>query len=522
MKRRDFMIAGLAAGSLGSAQLRASNEKSIGWSLDGEKKTQRFLFFDQSFLAEQSETQLVPPPVEKLGLVMEGDSPGDSGGVSTQHGGSIFQDDHGNYRLYYTGITKTGAGKDWLSRAGLCVAVSSDGLKWTKPRLGQVRIDGEDSNRLFLAGLPEGSVMVQPVVLRLADGKWRMYFWVHRLAKPEIARYLAAESHDGLHWHVLNYDNPCLRHPADIGRWAWLGVPDERTQSGDIPEAEYLAARRLRTNDEAIVYQTPEGYELFSDGLLPNPPGTGHHVAHDNIAMSLRVIHRRTSVDGLTWSDPELILVPDHLDPWDLQFYYLAQHRLGPLRVGFLGRYRVGAGTEDVEFMYSRDGRLWNRPMRGAWFPRGPKGSPDSEMVFMPGPFIDKGDDWLSLYTGCNFLHGRAGAWTVLGLRIPKYRLAGLRSNDRLSARIRTQAFIPWGPKLLLDAEIRGELRAELCDAFGQPLPGFTLAESIPLTGDSKSHEIQWKNGVASDYQYEGISLGLEWSDGTIYGLLAS
>ena len=129
--------------------------------------------------------------------------------------------------------------------------MSSDGLKWTKPPLGQVRIDGEDCNRLLLPGLPEGSVVVQPVVLRLADGKWRMYFWVHRLATPEIARYLAAESRDGLHWQVLNFDKPCLRHPADIGRWAWLAAPEARKQSGDIPLEDYLAARRLRTNDEA-------------------------------------------------------------------------------------------------------------------------------------------------------------------------------------------------------------------------------------------------------------------------------
>ena len=124
-------------------------------------------------------------------------------------------------------------------------------------------------------------------------------------------------------------------------------------------------------------------------------------MAHDNIATSFRVIHRRTSEDGLTWSDPELILAPDRLDPWDLQFYYLAQHRLGPWRVRFLGHYRVAAGTEDVEFMYSRDGRLWHRPMRQG------RGSPGARKVrqtrtwfFMPGPFIDQGDTWLSLCTG--------------------------------------------------------------------------------------------------------------------------
>jgi hypothetical protein len=521
MRRRDFIVAGVAASALAAVNLRAGTYTSLGWNIGEAKQQQRLLFFDSSLLADQSQVQLVPAKLEKVGTVMVGDSPGDGGGVSTQHGGSMFRDERGVLRLYYTGISKNGP-KIWLARAGICIAESDDGLKWRKPRLGQVQIDGKDSNRLLIPGLPEGSVVVQPVVLRLADGRWRMYFWVHRLAPPEIARYIVAESRDGLHWHVLNYNNPCLRHPADIGRWAWLPGPEARKASGDIPLKEYLEDQRLRTNDEAIVYPLQESYELFNDGLVPNPPDSGHYVPYDNIAGSFRVIERRSSEDGLVWSSPELILVPDRLDPWDLQFYYLAQHRLGPWRLGFLGYYRVAFGTMDVEFIHSRDGRLWERPLRGPWFPRGPAGSPDSEMVYMPGPFIDKGDHWLSLYTGCNFLHGRSGTWTVLGIQIPKYRFAGLRASDGLPGRFRTRPFVPWGPKLLLDAEIRGELRAELCDVFGRPLSGFSLQESVPITGDCKSHDIQWKNAAMSDYQFDGISLRLEWTDGTVYGLLAS
>jgi len=478
---------------------------------------QRLLFFDESLLAEQSNARLVPPPLEKLGPVLLGDSPGDSASAATIHSGSIIVDDHGNYRLNYTGHTTA------YPQRRICVAKSNDGLKWTTPPLGQLRMGGKDTNRILIPGLPADAWNVQPIVLRLADGRYRMYFWLHTPKPPRKVRYLAAESTDGLHWRVLNLDKPCLRHPADSGDWAWLEGTEARKQSGGISLDDYSAIRRIRSNDAAIVYQTSDGYELYADGLLWNPPDSGHHVASDSIPTSLRVIHRRISEDGLTWSPPELVITPDHLDPWDMELYYLAQHRLGPWRIGFLGAYRAAQRTIDVEFVYRRDGRVWHRPMRGPWLPRGPHGSLDSEMVFMPGPFIDKGSHWLSLYTGTNFIHHMPDdRWTVHALRIPKYRLAGLRSEDPLRARVRTRPFVPWGPRLLVDADIWGQLWAELCDVFGRPRPGYELTESVPLADDSVAHELRWKNAATTDYQYEGVSLRLEWTDGTVYGLVAS
>ena len=465
---------------------------------------------------EQSAVQLVPPTLEKLGPFLEPDSPGDSNGASTVHSGSIIEDDQGGLRIYYTGFAAD-------STRWVCFAESKYGFKWSKPRLGQMRVGGEDSNRVRIHGLPEHAEVVQPIVFRLGDAHWRMYFWMYT-RQPVRARYLVAEGKDGIRWRVLNLDRPCLRHPSDIGPWAWLEGAEARRQSGALPLEDYLQSRRLRSNDATLVYRTSQGYEMYSVWLLPNPPAGGRRVAYDNINNWLRVMHHRTSDDGLVWSDPQLVAVPDDLDARDQQFYYLSQQQHESWRVGFLGHYRVAAQTMDAEFTYSRDGLQWHRPLRGPWLPRGPQGSPDSTMVYMPGPFLEKGDDWVALYTAAKFTHGReakAGKFSVLGLRIPKRRLAGLRSSDQLTARICTQPFIPHVPRLLLDADIQGTLRSELCDAFGRPLPGFTLADSVPLTGDSASHELHWKNAAISDYQYEGVSLRLEWLRGTVYGLLA-
>ncbi|MFM1551389.1 MAG: hypothetical protein ACKJSG_18450, partial [Lentisphaeria bacterium] len=50
------------------------------------------------------------------------------------------------------------------------------------------------------------------------------------------------------------------------------------------------------------------------------------------------------------------------------------------------------------------------------------------------------------------------------------------------------------GRELRINADARGgALRAELLDHRGKPVPGFTLADSDPLTGDRISHRMSWK-----------------------------
>src|SRR5262249_17997440 len=195
MRRREFLHSGSAAFAALVGSLRAS-----------PLQQSRLLFFDAATIGERSQVTLVPPPLEKLGLLLEGDSPGDSAGVSAAMGCGILRLDDGRYRLYYSGYS---IGEP---QRGICVAESPDGLRWTKPRLGQVQIDGQDTNRLNIAGLPEGAHLQQPSLVRLADGRVRMYGWLGR-SRPRILRYIAAESSDGLRWKAVNVDQPCLRHP---------------------------------------------------------------------------------------------------------------------------------------------------------------------------------------------------------------------------------------------------------------------------------------------------------------------
>jgi hypothetical protein len=519
MKRRHFLTGSLlAAGALPGSQ--SSGASGFAPLRAEHWKDMRLLFLDAGTLSDRVGVELKPPPLEKLGPLIQPDSPGDDRGVIGAMGCGIVRDTAGHIRLYYSGRS---AGEP---HGAICIAESEDGIRWVKPKLGQVRVSGQDTNALRIEGVPADADTTQPSLVQLKDGRWRMYFWAHVQKPAHYGRYVAAESADGIHFRVVNFENPCLRHPSDIGKWAWLDGPESRRQAraAGLTDAAALALERVRTNDAVHTYADPSGgYEMFSVFPLPNSDAIGRSVHHDNAPFMLRVITRRTIEDGLVWSDPEFVAVPDASDPWDQQFYYLAQHRLDYLRIGFMGHYRVWDQTMDIEMTYSTDGHRWHRPMRGAWLPRGPEGSPDSMMVYMPTHLIDRGDHWLGLYSGTNATHNKyaTGKHAIHGVKIPRYRFAGLSSSASLTARVRTQPFFLSGPQLRLDAAVKGRLRAELCNSFGQPLPGFTFDRCAPVGGDSTAHELRWDGADVADYRSYAASLRLEWIDGMVYGIYA-
>jgi hypothetical protein len=54
------------------------------------------------------------------------------------------------------------------------------------------------------------------------------------------------------------------------------------------------------------------------------------------------------------------------------------------------------------------------------------------------------------------------------------------------------------GSNLTINADIAGELRVAILDKGGQPLGGFAASDCEPIKGDSLSHAVRWKAGLAS------------------------
>ncbi|NOY81264.1 MAG: hypothetical protein GXP31_09700 [Kiritimatiellaeota bacterium] len=491
--------------------------------------TRRVYFFDASDAGIRTfGLHLEPCPVEKAGVVFEAEPGVDLDWVGI-FAGTVMRLDDGRYRMYYYTYPERGP----VKRIG--IAESADGFHWERLALGQLIENGRDLPFVRIRGLYDGANITQPSVVRGRDGRWLMYCWLHGQDRG-LVRYIVSESDDGLDWRLTDLHRPALFHPADleIGSAGWTaGLTDaaaadrfaERRQWG------FQAAKRLRSNDATNVYYDPETdrYEMYSVWLLPNRPETGRFTPHDNAPGVLRVIHRRTSDDGLAWSDPELVLTPDGGDPLDQQFYYLARIVEGEWRIGFLGNYRCWDQTMDVELCFSRDGLRWRRPLRGGFIPRDPvpeKGCMSAYATNQPVPAA--GNRWLLLYTAGNLLHNRqlpdgvGEPWRgVMGVTWPRARYAGLTAASGTIGRILLPPAILSGENVTVDANVRGALRAELRDPLGGRLEGFELHRSVPIRGNASEHVLRWgeTGDTGAAYRHDAVVLYCEIEDGVLYSI---
>jgi hypothetical protein len=195
--------------------------------------------------------------------------------------------------------------------------------------------------------------------------------------------------------------------------------------------------------------------------------------------------------------------------------------------VGMLGHYRCWEQTMDLELCFSRDGRHWGRPLRGGFIPRGGIADLDYYYIYPTSRLLDSGDDWLMLYDGGNWKHNqqvpegvaerRSG---IMAARVPGRRLAGLQATDRAVGVLEIKC-LPGVAEITVDADIRGALRAELCDTFGRPLEGYHQYEAVPVRGDSTAHVLRWgEDGRTSEpYRYDAMIVRLEVENGVVYGV---
>ena len=137
MRRRDFCLTSLAAPGALRGQGRFTALSQAHW------EGTRLFFLETAAIVEQTAVRLLPAPLEKMGPLVRADSPGDERGIVGARGNGMLRDEKGRRRYYYSGHTAR------EPRGAICVAESDDGVKWTKPKLGQVRMGGEDKALLF-------------------------------------------------------------------------------------------------------------------------------------------------------------------------------------------------------------------------------------------------------------------------------------------------------------------------------------------------------------------------------------
>lgn len=450
----------------------------------------RLELFVDDYLIESidgAELRIHHPQPKEVCIVRDEPWEGSGSGYDT-----VFQDGD-RYRMYYKAWEHP-ANPDTPEEAKHdtfgAYAESMDGKTWTKPKLGIWEYNGSKENNLVWMGKGGHDFSA----FKDANPECppdELYKAVSSGHESDPKGLMAFKSADGIHWSLLQ------------------APPIIPVQTVTVGEAEVRLL--FDTQNVAFWDEVNGNYRAYVRGFEGDK----------------RVVCTATSKDFRNWSEPvpldfgEIDAPPLYTN--QVKPYYRAPH----IYIGFPARYmdrgwsesmralpmpehrekraaqnrRFGTTVTDSLLMASRDGvhfKLW------------------MEAFLRPG--LRTADNWvygdnyiawhvveteadmahapreLSLYATESYWTGNASYLRRYTLRLDGFVSAyGPYEGGTLT----TKPLIFEGSQLLLNfsSSAGGEMRIEVQDADGQPLPGFALADCPPIFGDDLERAVPWKDG---------------------------
>lgn len=388
---------------------------------------------------------------------------------------TVFKDDDG-YRMYYRGCNY-----DASKRENTCVALSQDGIHWSRPELGLIDYEGSKNNNIVWTG--PGAHAFSPFKDTNPDCKpsERYKAVAPNTGSAREASLFACVSEDGYRWQKMREEPIMTDGHFDSHNLAFW----------DDIRKEYVCY-----------------FRMFKGGV---PDG-------------VRAIRRARSRDFVNWTEPEWLSYTgapeEQLYTNAIIPYFRAPH----IFLGFPKRYMAkrndhgGAGLSDGVFMSSRDGLNFHR-----W----------EEAFMRPGP--DK-ENWIDRNQLCS--------WGILELTPGELSLYYLEHNyvashNIMRATIRTDGFVSvhagGGTGTMLSKPIvfagkemvinystsgAGGVRTELQDAGGKAIPGFALDDCPVAYGDEIEHVVRWNGGTdVSALTGKPVRVKFEIKDADVYSI---
>jgi hypothetical protein len=316
---------------------------------------------------------------------------------------------------------------------------SRDGIRWTKPSLGLVEIDGSRENNVILHEAPFCHNFAPMLDARPGVAAAERFKALAGTVKSGLVAFVSG---DGIRWRKLRPE----------------------------PVITYTREYAFDSQNVSFWSEAEQRYVCYFRHFLET---------------KLRSVCRTTSTDFLTWTEP-VPMKPnqpgEHLYTTLTHPYFRAPH----IYIATPTRFLPDRGeSTDILFMTARGDGPFDRTFRDVFIrpgldparwgnrsnyaalnvvPTGP-----AEMSIYTTPFrrhVLRTDGFASVHAGPD--GGR------LRTKLVRFRGAALDLNCRTSA--------------------AGRIRVGLEDAAGQPIPGFTLDDCPEIVGDAISRLVRWKN----------------------------
>ena len=419
--------------------------------------------------------RLVAEPARRLGPIIQLEKPWEEGGIS--FGTIIFED--GKYRVW-------GGCQDADRNAFTCYFESIDMKTWHRPKLGLVEYNGSRDNNLTQA--KSGSIFIDPI------------------APPE-ERYKSV-------WHG---DCDRKRWPNYKQRRPW-SVPATQTDPGRVhailaavsPDGyrwtelpDPISVEPSDTHIVACYDKSLRRYVMYTRNYMVGPRTDSYTqpMLRRSEFLSRRAIGRSESNNFREFPLSGVVIESgDDMSPSDVYYTncYTTVPQAPDHRLMFPAIYHLDRDTTSIELQASLDGKVWHRVPGSPVLRTANFGQWDGGCIFANPNLVElPNGDWALPYTGYDVPHKYPrGSWKYnAGLAIwPKGRLIALVADQ--TGEFATAAVLAPGTKLKINAvtERGGSVLVEAVDLNGQPIPGRSFNDVIPIIGDHHWTYVKWKS----------------------------
>ena len=370
---------------------------------------------------------------------------------------TIYDQEEKVFKMWYQTSTTPGHGV-------MCYAVSDDGIRWCRPKLGLFEYEGSKANNIVMTheqheGKDHFETVLKDPMDKDPERRYKAIGWSSYDWDGPMSGIYTAMSPDGLHWTVT--PEPVFHyHPRS-------GTDD----LGPVGDAQSMMIDTLKNRYVAFLRHFPHRAVSFSD-------------------------------DFVEWTQPEtFIRTRHHLT----EFYNSSGFVYSDQYLGIATIFNLDQHVHEMNchLMTSRDCHRWEMPAtKRPLIECGGIGEWNRFCTWNGGsPPIRVGDQLYFYFRGAARRHGpyegHDNSEAPINVGLATLRVDGFASMGASfdGGEFMTTEWEIDGGQLLLNAKSDyGEIRVELLDVEEKPLPGYSLEDCVPVTADGTDLPVKWKD----------------------------